>query len=54
MGILSKCPHRGFHQHAKPLAGGDIYKEISDSAGHVVFSSQLSLEVIDLRNVNTT
>lgn len=44
IGVISKCPQRGFHQHPteKP-----IYTKCSDK--HVQLETLISLETIDLR-----
>lgn len=49
LGIISGCHQRDFHPHPTER-GVIIYKDISGAAdGHAKFSSELSLQVIDLR-----
>lgn len=50
IGIIAKCPKRGFHHHPSPEQQQQpIYRELSGPRGHAKMMENLSLEVVELR-----
>lgn len=43
--VIQNCQERGFHPHEQPSDGGSIYEH----SGHVLMSSRLAYQVVDLR-----